>query len=177
MLVFCRLTIPCIKHVCNEVVYKGNLGLWDATCVPVKHGHNHRQTLPLLLIRLHQRQEQMNEFQINCLLTKQSNAVQFHFTCAKYSSEMRPAHSIQSSWGLHGLEISAHLISIRLTRIRFSGDVRILLTDSSSLLPWNQTKKEKISIKKTTTSNIYWKQSPWNAKAKLPSEILKKKKN
>lgn len=37
----CSLTIPCIKHVCDEVVYKGNLGLWDATRVPVKHRHNH----------------------------------------------------------------------------------------------------------------------------------------
>lgn len=60
MLVVWRLTIPCIKHVRYEVVYKGNLGLWDATCVPVKHRHNHWQTLPLLLIRLQQGQEQMN---------------------------------------------------------------------------------------------------------------------
>lgn len=46
------LTIPCIEHVCNEVVYEGNLGLWDATRVSVKHRHNHRETLSLLLICL-----------------------------------------------------------------------------------------------------------------------------
>lgn len=61
-----------------------------------------------------------------------------HSTCAKYSSEMRPAHSMQSSCGLQGLEMSAHLISIRLTRMRFSGDVRTLLTDSSSLFPYKK---------------------------------------
>lgn len=38
----CRLTVPCIKHVRNEVVYEGNLGLWDATSVSVKHRHDHR---------------------------------------------------------------------------------------------------------------------------------------
>lgn len=46
------LTIPCIEHVCNKVVYEGNLGLWDATGVSVKHGHNHWETLSLLFVRL-----------------------------------------------------------------------------------------------------------------------------
>lgn len=55
-------------------------------------------------------------------------------TCAKYSSEMRPAHSIHCSMGLHGLEMSAHFINIRLIRIRFSGDVRTVLIDSPSPL-------------------------------------------
>ncbi len=40
-IMLCSLTIPCIKHVRNEVVYEGNLGLWDATRVSVKHRHNH----------------------------------------------------------------------------------------------------------------------------------------
>lgn len=35
-------SIPCVKHVGKEVVYEGNLGLWDATRVSVKHRHNHR---------------------------------------------------------------------------------------------------------------------------------------
>lgn len=55
------------------------------------------------------------------------------FTWAKYSSEMRPAHSMQSSRGLQGLATSAHLISIRLINRRFSGELRILACPSQSL--------------------------------------------
>lgn len=36
------LTIPSIKHVCYEVVNEGDLGLGDATGIPVKHWHHHR---------------------------------------------------------------------------------------------------------------------------------------
>ena len=42
-------------------------------------------------------------------------------TCAKYSSEILPAHSIHRSRGRHGLATSAHLIIMRLIRIWFSG--------------------------------------------------------
>lgn len=63
-------------------------------------------------------------------------------TCAKYSSEMRPAHSIHSSSGRQGLEMSAHLMSMRFTRIRFSGDVKMPLTDSSSPFPWGRWERE-----------------------------------
>lgn len=63
-------------------------------------------------------------------------------TCAKYSSEMRPAHSIHSSSGLQGLEMSAHFINMRLTRIRFSGDVKMLLTESAS--PFAYTEKDSL---------------------------------
>lgn len=60
--------------------------------------------------------------------------------CAKYSSEMRPAHSIHCSLGLHGLEMSAHFISMRLIRIRFSGDLRTVLIDSPSpLFPFSSS--------------------------------------
>lgn len=55
------------------------------------------------------------------------------FTWAKYSSEMRPAHSMQFSRGLQGLATSAHLISIRLINKRFSGELRILACPSQSL--------------------------------------------
>ncbi len=55
------------------------------------------------------------------------------FTWAKYSSEIRPAHSMQSSRGLQGLATSAHLISIRLINRRFSGELWILAWPSQSL--------------------------------------------
>lgn len=42
-------------------------------------------------------------------------------TCAKYSSEILPAHSIHRSRGRHGLATSAHLIIMRLIRSWFSG--------------------------------------------------------
>lgn len=42
-------------------------------------------------------------------------------TCAKYSSEILPAHSMHRSRGRHGLATSAHLIIMRLIRIWFSG--------------------------------------------------------
>lgn len=42
-------------------------------------------------------------------------------TCAKYSSEILPAHSMHRSRGRHGLATSAHFIIIRLIRIWFSG--------------------------------------------------------
>lgn len=147
----CCLTIPCIEHVCNKVVYEGNLGLWDATGVSVKHRHDYRQTLSLLLVRLFLEITERNTISAKDAITGHIENLKslpatitrcfffflFVVTCAKYSSEIRPAHSIQSSWGRHGLEMSAHLISIRFTRMRFSGDVRTLLTDSSSLFPWN----------------------------------------
>jgi hypothetical protein len=41
-------------------------------------------------------------------------------TWLKYSSAMRRAHSMHKFKGLVGLETSAHLMSIRLTRITFS---------------------------------------------------------
>lgn len=44
--------IPSIKHVCYEVVNKGDLGLGDATGIPVKHWHHYGQPLSLLFIRL-----------------------------------------------------------------------------------------------------------------------------
>lgn len=47
-----ELTIPCVEHVRDEVVDEGDLGLGNAAGVPVEHGHDHRQTLALLLIRL-----------------------------------------------------------------------------------------------------------------------------
>lgn len=43
------------------------------------------------------------------------------YTCAKYSSEILPAHSMHRSRGRHGLATSAHLIIMRLIRIWFSG--------------------------------------------------------
>lgn len=46
---------------------------------------------------------------------------QWPYTCAKYSSEILPAHSMQRSRGRHGLATSAHLIIMRLIRIWFSG--------------------------------------------------------
>lgn len=48
----CR-TVPGVEHVGDEVVDEGDLGLGDAAGVPVEHGHDHGQTLPLLLVRLH----------------------------------------------------------------------------------------------------------------------------
>lgn len=47
-----HLTIPSIKHVCYEVVNKGDLGLGDATGIPVKYWHHYGQPLSLLFIRL-----------------------------------------------------------------------------------------------------------------------------
>lgn len=42
-------------------------------------------------------------------------------TCAKYSSEILPAHSMHRSRGRQGLATSAHLIIMRLIRVWFSG--------------------------------------------------------
>lgn len=54
-------------------------------------------------------------------------------TCAKYSSEMRPAHSMQSCSGLQGFDTSAHLISILFISRRFSGEFLMLAWPSASL--------------------------------------------
>ena len=51
-------------------------------------------------------------------------------TCEKYSSAILSAHSLQSSVGLQGLEISAHLTKIRFMTILFSRlslDVRLVV--------------------------------------------------
>lgn len=54
-------------------------------------------------------------------------------TCAKYSSEIRPAHSMQSSSGLQGFATSAHLINILFISSRFSGEFLMLAWPSQSL--------------------------------------------
>lgn len=46
------LTIPGIKHVCDEVVDEGDLRLGDAAGVSVKHWHHHRQVQLFLFIGL-----------------------------------------------------------------------------------------------------------------------------
>ena len=83
-------------------------------------------------------------------------------TCAKYSSEMRPAHSMHCSMGLHGLEMSAHFINMRLIRIRFSGDVRTVLIDSPSPLFCNilRIKSNPLARSLCTYSKALWL---WNA--------------
>ena len=135
------LTIPGIKHICDEVVYEGDLRLGHAAGVPVKHRHHHRQTLSLLLIRLQGKHTQTHTEEItmrlnlcdtmkmiqHCseLLTASLCSCCPH-TCAKYSSEIRPAHSMQSSSGLQGFATSAHLISILFISRRFSGEFLML---------------------------------------------------
>lgn len=47
-------------------------------------------------------------------------------TCAKYSSEIRPAHSTQSRSGLQGFATSAHLINILFMSRRLSGEFLML---------------------------------------------------
>ena len=42
------LTVPGVKHVCDEVVNEGDLGFGDAAGISVKNWHHHRQ-VPLLL--------------------------------------------------------------------------------------------------------------------------------
>lgn len=54
-------------------------------------------------------------------------------TWEKYSSEMRAAHSMLCSSGRQGLDTSAHLISMRLMRVRFSGVLSILFMAACSL--------------------------------------------
>ena len=54
-------------------------------------------------------------------------------TCAKYSCDILWAQAIHNSRGLVGLDTSAHLISIRRIKARFSGVVR--LVESGVLLP------------------------------------------
>ena len=44
-----------------------------------------------------------------------------HFTCRKYSSDILLAHSMHIGSGRQGLATSAHLMSIRLMKVRFSG--------------------------------------------------------
>lgn len=44
--------IPGIKHVCDEIVNKWDLGFRNAAGIPVKHWHDNRQTLSLLLVSL-----------------------------------------------------------------------------------------------------------------------------
>lgn len=55
-------------------------------------------------------------------------------TWQKYSSEMRAAHSMHCSRGRQGLDTSAHLISIRLIRARFSGVLRAV-----SMASWSSS--------------------------------------
>lgn len=47
-----EITIPGIKHIVDEVVNEGDLGFGNATGIPVKYRHDHREALSLLLIRL-----------------------------------------------------------------------------------------------------------------------------
>lgn len=121
------LTIPGVEHVGDEVVNEGDLRFGHAAGVPVKHRHHHGQPLSLLLIRLqvkhtHRSQSaEMNhtETLLSCISVRP-------LTCAKYSSEIRPAHSMQSSSGLQGFATSAHLINILLISSRFSGEFLML---------------------------------------------------
>lgn len=54
-------------------------------------------------------------------------------TWEKYSSEMRAAHSMLCSSGRQGLDTSAHLISMRLIRVRFSGVLSTVFMAACSL--------------------------------------------
>lgn len=132
------LTVPGVKHICDEIVYEGDLRFGHAAGVSVEHGHHHGQPLSLLLVRLRaktktnsvaskQNNESFDGEQTGCLPRPPAP------TWAKYSSEIRPAHSMQSSRGLQGFATSAHLISIRFISRRFSGEFLMLLWPSQSL--------------------------------------------
>lgn len=65
------------------------------------------------------------------------------FTCLKYSSAIRLAHSTQHFSGRVGLDTSAHLIIILLTNIMLSG---CNITDMSRASEYDCEKFLKISI-------------------------------
>jgi len=75
-------------------------------------------------------------------------------TCAKYSSEIRPAHSMQSSSGLQGFATSAHLINILLISSRFSGEFLMLASESLFTLCRRDTSPSCIC---TAQSNLAYK--------------------
>lgn len=149
-------TVPGIEHVGDEVVDEGDLGLGHAARLPVEHRHHHRQ-LPLLLLlclwvqagarvspcpdpRPHvpRCSEYLSGMMRQLGLTwggQRGPSIwpeQPHLTCAKYSSEMRAAHSTHSSRARQGLDTSAHLTSMRLTRARLSGALSMASTAPGS---------------------------------------------
>jgi len=79
-------TVPGVEHVRDEVVDEGDLGLGNAAGVPVEHGHDHRQTLALLLVRL------AGNTQINLQFTFYS--YNLHFTVTIYILQLQFTHYI-----------------------------------------------------------------------------------
>lgn len=61
------LTVPGVKHICDEIVYEGDLRFGHAAGVSVEHGHHHGQPLSLLLIRLRAKTK------TNSVASKQNN--------------------------------------------------------------------------------------------------------